>query len=72
MVTEKNERVEFIIDSEDLIKSIALLEDMRDFCKEQEEISEGKKETTDALTVAVETMQAFWLEHFSEEEADDS
>lgn len=52
--------------AEDIEKSIALLSDMRDFCKEQNE--EGTKETTEALTVAIETMQAFWCEHFGDEE----
>ena len=51
---------------EDIEESIALLTDMRDFCKEQRE--EGARETTKALTVAIETMQAFWCEHFEDED----
>ena len=52
--------------AEDIEESIALLTDMRDFCKERRE--EGTRETTKALTVAIETMQAFWCEHFGDEE----
>lgn len=64
-VIEKGDQVQINIDEETLIKSIALLEDMNDFCKGQSE--EGVSETVEALTCAIETMQAFRCEHFGEQ-----
>lgn len=65
MIDIKDGMVTFTINSTDIEKSIALLADMKDFCEEQNE--EGTKETCEALTVAIETMKAFWCEYFGEE-----
>lgn len=62
MIKEDKDTVTICIDSDDLVKSIALLENMRDFCDEQTE--EDTTETSAALTVAIETMKAFGFEHF--------
>ena len=56
------------VDTTDVEKSIALLTDMLEFCQKQDIETEGKKETAAALTTAIETMKAFWCEHFSEED----
>ena len=64
-VIEKDAQVQINIDEETLIKCIALVKDMNDFCKGRNE--EGVSETVKALTCAVETMQAFWCEHFGEQ-----
>ena len=68
MTREDGAEVTICIEAEDLYKSIAVLEDMRDFCKEQTQESDGKPETIEALTVAIETMTAFWAEYFAEDE----
>lgn len=63
--------VQFNITNTDLIESISLLMELRDFCKEQEQEQDGKQETIKALTTAIETMQAFWCEEFGEDETDE-
>ena len=70
MVTMREEKVEFDIDSEEVIRSIALLSEMRDFCLKQNEEMEGRSETAGALQTAVEVMQAFWCEKFGGKEHD--
>ena len=62
MFIDKGDMVEIHIEEDRLLRSIALLQDMKEFAKEQTE--EGVPETVDALTCAVETMMAFALEHF--------
>ena len=64
MITEDkaNGRIKIDIDGEELIQSVALLMDMRDFFKEQTE--DGVSDTVAALNCAVETMLAFASEHF--------
>lgn len=65
MIKEVGDNIEISVSNTDIEESIALLTSMKEFCKEQNE--EGVEETTKALTVAIETMQAFWCEHFCEE-----
>ena len=64
MITEDkaNGRIKIDIDEEELVQSVALLMDMRDFCKEQTE--DGVSDTVAALDCAIETMLAFASEHF--------
>lgn len=64
-IIDEGDQVQINIDEETLIKSIALVKDMNDFCKGRSE--EGVSETVEALTCAIETMQAFWCEHFGEQ-----
>lgn len=72
MITQTGTKeVTFTINEEDLIESISLLTSLKDFCKEQTQEEEGKEETVRALTVAIETMQAFWCEKFGEDEKDE-
>ena len=70
MITEKGETVSIHIKAEDIIKSLALLEEMIDFCKEQFE--EGAKDTADALTCATETMRAFYHMTFDDAKITDN
>ena len=60
MVTEKNDTVEIKLETEELEKSIALLKDLKQYCDE-ERTEEGVKETSAALQVAIEAMQALWI-----------
>lgn len=64
MIKTTDEHVDITINSEELVKAIAFLTDMSAFCSAQTE--ESVKETVDALTVAIETMSAFWSEHFAD------
>ena len=66
MITHKAGITIIDIQADDLYRAIALLKDMKDFCQEQTE--DGVLETAKALTVAIETMTAFWAEHFAEDE----
>lgn len=59
--------VEYSFESEEILGSIALLTGLRDFCLEQDEVTEGRKETAGALTTAVDVMSVFWCEHFGGE-----
>lgn len=65
-VVERGNQVHISVDEETLLRSIALLESMNDFCKSRSE--EGVDETVEALSCAIETMQAFWCEHFQDGE----
>ena len=65
MIYENDDNVNIEIDEEELLESIALLENMRDFCKKQTE--EGVSETVFALQIAIEAMKAFWIEHFQQD-----
>ena len=67
MIEKTEDEVRIKVNADELYKSMALLSDMRDFCEEQSQIEEGKKETAEALNIAIETMAAFWAEHFAEE-----
>jgi len=60
MTTEKDGKVEISIDEEELIKATATLKDFKDYLDDQ---TEGKEFTKD-ITIAIETMNAFWCEHF--------
>ena len=62
MVIMQGDNIKIDIDEEELIKSIGLLMDMRDYCKEQTE--DGVSDTVSALNCALETMLAFASEHF--------
>lgn len=60
MVTEKGDNVEIKLEMQELEKSIALLQDFKQYCDE-ERTEEGVKETSAALQVAIEAMQALWI-----------
>lgn len=69
-LNETEDMIKININEEELVQSIALLMDMRDYCKEQTE--DGVSDTVAALDCAIETMLAFASEHFdfSKEETD--
>lgn len=71
MTEIKEDVVNISIGEDDLVKAIALLEDMRDYCKTLVK-ERGQAETVEALTVAIEAMSALYCEHFGEDEKDDS
>lgn len=67
MIIRTDENVEITIDEEQLIKSIANLKDMLDFYQVNSDVK-GERAVTliENLVVAIETMEAFWCEHFAE------
>lgn len=66
MITINGEETTIEISDDDLVQAIALLKDLKEFCEGQQEVNEGKEETVKALNTAIETMSAFWIEHFGE------
>lgn len=60
MITEKGENVEIKLEMQELEESIALLTGLKRYCDE-ERTEEGVKETSRALQVAIEAMQALWI-----------
>lgn len=67
MIKQVGNNVEITINSEELIRSIALLEEMKEFCEEHQN-EKGAAHTIEALTVAIEVMKAFYCEKFPEDE----
>ena len=68
MIEIKDDVVTISIGEEDIVASLALLQEMLEFCKAR--MAKGHAETEKALNVAVEVMSAFWCEKFGEEEND--
>ena len=66
MITEKGETVTVTIESEELVKSLALLENMKEFLEELKD-EEGRTKTIAALKCAIECMTAFWCAYFADE-----
>lgn len=69
MIERTEDQVNIRIDEQELIEAMALLTDLRDYTDQQHGLR-GISETSKALTVALETMTAFFFEHFSEEDDD--
>ncbi len=57
-------KIHFDFDSEDIINSISLCKDMRDFIKEEAMETEGAKETLAAISTAINVMTFFWADKF--------
>ncbi len=68
MIAKDKDRVTITINAGDLIASMALLKELKEFCEKQTE--DGVTDTVDALTTAIETMTAFYCEHFEEMEGE--
>ena len=60
MKIESNDQITIKLTVDELASSIALLSSMKEFCDEQEEVSEGKTDTSAALAVALESMEAVY------------
>lgn len=60
MKIKSNDQVTIKLTVDELASSIALLSSMREFCNEQEEVSEGKTDTSAALAVALGSMEAVY------------
>lgn len=60
MKIESNDQITIKLTVDELASPIALLSSMKEFCDEQEEVSEGKTDTSAALTVALESMEAVY------------
>ena len=60
MKIESNDQITNKLTVDELASSIALLSSMKEFCDEQEEVSEGKTDTSAALAVALESMEAVY------------
>ena len=65
MISKTAKGVTIEIDEEDLLKSIARLNDLRDFLDTLHTVNDAA-ELRKHLTVAIETMMGFWREHFKE------
>ncbi len=67
MIIRIDENVEITIEEEQLIKSIATIKDMLAFYQVNSDVK-GERAVTliENLAVAIETMEAFWCEHFAE------
>ena len=60
MKIESNDQITIKLTVDELASSIALLSSMKEFCDEQEEVSEGKTDTSAALAVTLESMEAVY------------
>lgn len=60
MKIESNDQITIKLTVDELASSIALLSSMKEFCDEQEEVSEGKTDTSAALAVALGSMGAVY------------
>lgn len=69
MLIQDGDTVRFEIAEEDILQSIALLKDLREYCLTVD--GDGKDDTIKALLTATETMSAFWCEKFGEETDND-
>ena len=70
MITVSEEVVQIDIEENDLIEAAATVKDLLEYLEGTEK-NESKKRLIRALTTASEAMEAFWCEHFGEEETDD-
>mgnify|MGYP006873239856 CR=1 FL=1 len=66
MITEGKKSTTIDIDEDTLVKSIAMMMDLIDFCKGLYGET-GKSELLSTLQCAYETMMAFACEHFTED-----
>lgn len=64
MITNKGDTINITIDKDALEQSMAWLEDLREFCQKNRE----SKAHVGYIQTALETCQAFWCEHFAEDE----
>lgn len=67
MIEVRGDAVKLTINSIELIKSIALLQNLKEFCEKYQN-EEGAAPTIEALTMAIEVMTAFYCEKFPEDE----
>lgn len=68
MIEIKDDAVNIAVDSEELEKSIAYMTDLLEYMQMNPDIKgENAVWHFDNIRVAIETMQAFWFEHFGEE-----
>lgn len=68
MIEIKDDGVNIAVDSEELEKSIAYMTDLLEYMQTNPAV-EGEEAVwhLDNIRVAIETMKAFWCEHFGEE-----
>lgn len=68
MIEFNGNSVNITIDSDELEKAIAYMIDLLEYMQGNPELT-GEKAVyhIDNIRVAIETMKAFWLEHFDEE-----
>lgn len=70
MMTSTNKKVEITIKSENLIASILLLREMRNFCREQK--ADGVSDTVEALNTAIDAMMGFYCLKFTDDSPDEA
>jgi len=67
MIKQVGDKVKFTIDSKELIRSIALIEEMKEICEEHQD-EEGAAHMIEPLTGVIEVLKAFYCEKFPEED----
>lgn len=69
-ISFKENGVDFCINSEDLVKSIACIEELIQFLQECQEANRnnGAYDQIEKLLTASVTLRAFWCEHFGKDE----
>lgn len=72
MIDIKDDAVNIAVDSEELEKSIAYMTDLLEYMQMNPDVK-GEEAVwhLDNIRVAIETMKAFWCEHFGEENEDE-
>lgn len=67
MIEIKGNDVKITIDEEPLLKAIAYVEGFLEYLQEDPDVKgESAVTTIDIFRTIIETLQAFWCEHFSE------
>lgn len=69
-ISFEKDSVNFRIDSEALIKSIAYIDELIQFLQDQQEanMDNGAYDQIEMLSTASVTLRAFWCEHFGEDD----
>ena len=70
MIIVSDDLVQIDIEEDDLIEAVAEIKDLLEFLKNTKR-SEAQQKLIRNLVTADEVMEAFWCEHFGEEETDD-
>ena len=68
MITKSKDGVEITIEAQDIEMACGHLLKLKDYIVKEH----GENELTKDIDVAVETMEAFWCEHFGEDVEDEA
>ncbi len=69
MINIDGDTVNITIDEDQLLEALAYMEDFLEHVQKNPDITgERAVKTIDIIRTAIETMQAFWAEHFAEDD----